>query len=686
MPLLPAVVPDIPENRAEVAAARLARKVAPLFGVPWADGPFGDRTWVCDYAKITLSEIARGAPLPTRAQAGQLDEVPEGTWDVVRRIGVAGRAAGLPNEIANATLNRFGPDTRAAVVLTAVNRLLLPVLDAARTALALLVDEQQAPLPVAHRLAAWAGLVIEVFRSQPALVAAGIHARAIQHELVQHWQLPLATRLADLPLTRCEIDPARTRATTSETEPSTLDVADLTFTALRLAPEREDPAGPVATDEPPGLAARLRHDESVDVLLRRLLAAGTAAESSFLWMSERAPGQLAVEALLPPTEVIDRFVRHSQRLLDPGASTTEPGTVFPAIPSAEQLAALPVLARRAVLIALLAVLRHMQHSPGGRESSRAGIVPVLRDVADLARRTLDVDDPVSALTECRVADMIVQTLRPDAREDLREPLQDLLAGLVRCEDLLRRGLLDRGAAAEAISSACVELNAVARSNAEHPGSGLPSPDKLLERLRDGWLAYHEALEIPPFSAASGLPRPPGLAGYHLHNYAAFLTTAASTDAELEEAVALFRGVVLPSREEFVARSGYFTPLRHSLQIASRATSRLAGSARDRGDRAAAVGWAALGRELVIRALADEETQRLLRAEPTESACRFALLAAPALVLAVEVGAPGAGTDIPRARELVGLARRWESRTGAGEHYSRHSEVLELEDRLAAVTG
>ena len=60
MPLLSAVVPDIPENRAEVAAARLARKVGPLFGVPWPDGPFAGRTWVCDYAKITLSEIARG--------------------------------------------------------------------------------------------------------------------------------------------------------------------------------------------------------------------------------------------------------------------------------------------------------------------------------------------------------------------------------------------------------------------------------------------------------------------------------------------------------------------------------------------------------------------------------------------------------------------------------------------------
>ncbi len=96
MPLLPAVVPEIPESRAEVAAARLARKIAPLFGVPWTDGPFGGRTWVCDYAKITLSEIARGAPLPTREQATHIDRPVEGAWTVVDRIGVTGSARRFP--------------------------------------------------------------------------------------------------------------------------------------------------------------------------------------------------------------------------------------------------------------------------------------------------------------------------------------------------------------------------------------------------------------------------------------------------------------------------------------------------------------------------------------------------------------------------------------------------------------
>jgi hypothetical protein len=359
--------------------------------------------------------------------------------------------------------------------------------------------------------------------------------------------------------------------------------------------------------------------------------------------------------------------------------------VLPAVPDARQLAALPLLDRRAVLIALLTVLRHIQHSPRGRDATRREIVPVLAAIADRADRVLPADDPVAVLTACRVADMTVQTLRPDLREDLRAPLADLLTGLDRCEDLLRRGLLDRGAAAEAISSACVELNAVARTNAGLAGSGLPTPQELTERLRRSWGTFHQAMEIAPFRAGVDVPRPPGLAAYHLQNYAAFLAGSATED-ELEEAVALFAEVVIPAREEFFARSGHFVPLRNALQVASRATTRLAERARDRGDHAAALRWAARGRSWVGRALDAEETRRLVTAaQPTESACRFALLAAPALLLAAEVGVAGAGADVAQAAELVELARRWESaQVGDAAQHARNPEVVALTARLRAL--
>lgn len=684
-PLLPAVVPAIPENRTEVVAARLARKVAPLFGVPWPDGPFGNRTWVCDYAKITLSEIARGAPLPTRAEAARLGSPGQEGWRLVERIGVADKHATLPNEIANATLNRFGPDTRAAVILTAVNRLLDPVREATETALSLLVDHFGAPLPPRLRLAAWAGVVVETFRSQPALVAAGIHARAIQNELVQTWELPLAVGLTGLRLTRCEVGSESVR-TSGAAQPFTLDIADRTLAALHLDTAATDPdaedAGPAA------LTTRLHAAETVDLLLRRLLAAGTPADASYLWLSEREPGQLAVEALLPPTGLVDRFVHHCVDSAGSVGADTDRWWVLPAVPPAERLAPLSPLARRALLIALVTVLRHIQSSPAGREESRHDVVPVLAELAETARRSLDPDDPVAALTACRIADMRVQTLRADLRNDLREPLRDLLAGLNHCEDLLRRGLVDRGAAAEAISSACVELLAVRRTNAQRPEAGLIEPAEIDERLRRGWLAFHDALEIPAFSADTALPRLPGLVGYHLQNYAAFLAASAA-ESDVHEAVHLFATVVIPAREEFFARSGHFLPLRHSLQVASRATTRLGEWARDCGDHAEARSWADMGRGWVLQALAAEETRELITAKcPTENACRFALLAAPALLLAAELSEPAAGSaDREMAAELRDLVTRWEAgAVGDGEHHARHQEVLAIGRRLDALAG
>jgi hypothetical protein len=106
--------------------------------VRWEHNPFA-RTWVCDFGSLTLAEIARGAPLPTREEQADLDAGTQhdATAGPVPASGSAGTGWGwagravwtpersiAPAAIANATLNRFGPHTKAAVVLTAANRLL----------------------------------------------------------------------------------------------------------------------------------------------------------------------------------------------------------------------------------------------------------------------------------------------------------------------------------------------------------------------------------------------------------------------------------------------------------------------------------------------------------------------------------------------------------------------------------
>ena len=156
--------------------------------------------------------------------------------------------------------------------------------------------------------------------------------------------------------------------------------------------------------------------------------------------------------------------------------------------------------------------------------------------------------------------------------------------------------------------------------------------------------------------------------------------------ELEEAVALFCELVIPAREQFFQASGHHLPLRHSLQVASRATRRLAEHARDRGEAATATRWAEVGRDWIRQVLAADEAQALVLAEPpTETACRFALLAAPALLLAVEVGVPDPAEDLQQAASLVELVRRWEvDAVGDGQHHARHDEVVTLSARVAAL--
>lgn len=676
MSLLPAVVPDIPEVRSELVPARIARKVAPLFGVAWHEGPFGAQSWVCDYGKITLSEIARGAPLPTRAQAAVLATDRDRPWQLVDRVAVTRGPGTLPHEIANATLNRFGPDTKAAVVLTAVNRLLAPVGDAIEAALPFVIGSGPAMLPFELRLAVWAGLLIEVFRSQPALVAAGIRARTIQRELVL-WRVPLSAELVGFPLTRCEIGPDD-QGSNLLGRPRTLDVADRTFRALqvRAAWQGLDSAEP---------DSRLL-DDTIDLLLRRLLAIGTPNDASHLWLSEREPGHLVLEAHVPPTPIVDLFVGQAVRML--GGRDDAVRQRMPVVPTSGELAALNPLARRAVVIGLLTLVRHIQFAHASRDSTRADVLDVLGTVDRIARESLDPGDPVRALARCRVADMVVHTLRHDVRNDLARPVAELRTALRWVQELFRAGIVDRGAAAEAISSANVELNVVRWTNADRPdASRLPDPVELHDELRSNWLVFHDALQLHSAEAEQ-------TAGYHLHNYAAFLASPRVPDEpdddhgmsdDLRESVRLFTDVVIPARDAFHAATGVFRPLRHSLQIASRATTRLAEAARRRGDTAEARQWAERGLGWVRRILDDAATARTLDGSvpPTERVVRLALLTVPALLTAVRSGVPDAGTaELRIARQHLELVRAWEETIGGGENHARHHEVVTLGAQLA----
>jgi hypothetical protein len=426
-----------------------------------------------------------------------------------------------------------------------------------------------------------------------------------------------------------------------------------------------------------GVAAE---DEAVDRLLRELMAIGTQQSSSHLWLSERRPGQLVVEALVPPTEQVDRLVEQVAHLLD-GASAGP--DVLPRIPQAAELVALPVLARRAVLIGLLTVLRQVQFDAEWRERTRAVIVPLLAEVALLATECLGPDDPLTVLGRCRVADMTVHTLRHDRRHDLAGPVEELMTQVDRCIALAEAGAVDRGAAAEAISSANVEINIVRRTNAADPDAKLPPPVELDDWLRDTWDAYQGILQIKPDWPGADDPDSGAAVGHHLHNYAAYLASHPDSEPDLHAAVELFAETVIPARELYWKRTQRFLPLRQSLQVATRATTTLSRSAAAAGQQAEAARWAERGHAWIRRALEDPETEELL-AHPTEPAAHFCMLAVPALLAAVEAGA-GGSAEVEQARRLLGVAEDWVRRVtdGSEASYSHYELLIDLRQRLDA---
>lgn len=699
MTLLPAVVPPIPAARGEVVPAKLAAKVAPLFGVPWADSPFGGATWVSDFRRITLSEIARGAPLPTRSQAATLlagarERTHSGGgdravgdrgdgWALVERVGIAVGSGSLPNEIPNATLNRFGPDTKAAVVLTAVNGLLDPLRAAIEETVPLLRDETGAPLPPSLRLAGWAHLLVEIFRSQPALVSAGILARAIQRPLTDGWDVPVAPSAEGLPLTRCEVSVSH--AAVAPTQPRDLDVADATFGALRLRSGRPATAAGAAADQVADMAQAEVRETVVGTLLYRLLDVGTLRDASHLWLAQRRPGQLAMEALLTPASIVDRFVRMALPLagVDNDRSLDEGGPL-PVIPTAAELDRLPPLARRAAAIALLGVLRQvLAHSPA-KERVRDGVHDRAARLRDLVEGALPADDPVRAVVACRADLIAVGLTRRDAdNRGLAGLLAQLDESTRRCQDLFDAGILDRGATAEILSASNMEVNALRNSNALRRSGGLPSPEELDERLRERWRHWLAVVEATPEMLA-GERQPVGLLGYHLHNYAAFLASHANEEDQAA-AVQLFRDIVLPARERFFAGSGIFDPLGVSLQMASAATTGLTTATlarRGPGDLRRARKWAALGHQMITRALDDPGVQAMVAAT-TEDSCRFVLRAVPALVLAIELDVTDdVRRELDRAAGLLEVGRRWEHAAfGSSGRYARHAEIEEWSRRL-----
>jgi hypothetical protein len=206
-------------GRNNVVANRIAKNIGPLLGVPDPDGPFGEMSWLCDFERLTLGEIARGAPEPTRAELSELRTGTTDTsdWRFVGRA-VYGKT---PQTIVNATLNKFGPDTKSGVVLTGLNQLLEPQ---TQTLVDAITSDTFQKLRTEEQLRAYGAMTFGAYRLQPLFFHAGLSARGMQRSLKLDHERAIFPHPESTEFARCELSAAQPDS--SPTQVFELDIID----------------------------------------------------------------------------------------------------------------------------------------------------------------------------------------------------------------------------------------------------------------------------------------------------------------------------------------------------------------------------------------------------------------------------------------------------------------------------
>ncbi|MDX3455460.1 hypothetical protein PV396_26585 [Streptomyces sp. ME02-8801-2C] len=595
--ILKAQIPAIPESRLQQMPARLARKVGPLFGVPWDGAPGGMRSWCCDYSQLTLAEIMRGAPrLAKASELGGYED--RGVHDDVVKKGHA--------VIANATAARFGPDTKAAFVLVGANVLLRPVTDALCKALREVpVDDPQL------LIGAYAYCLIEVFRSEPILLIAALQAQGVQRAL---GAVVVPVRTADVTgLASHEFGPDRV-GYDRENAPMSLELVERLAEVLcdRLEPrERVDVD---ASESIPGGNAQERLRRTVVGMAQATLFDMTAgAVDATVRVVDTAEGRSG-EVLLMTSARMQRFAHAVSVHVQFPEGATESlmadklsvlGDITEGIPLGSDIdcrAALTV--RRGLLTAALALFQNRD------ESSRYLRGRMIEALTERVREQFGEDSADYRLERVKtLADLIHFPAAGD--EDPRDPhvvtrrAQWLDEALPRAHELLAataEGRIDAGHLAERLPDLLVAVNQIRREVHRAPVEGLPDARELTRRLLPLWDGYRKVL-------ASFFGEESRQYQYRQHNYSAFLVGQGSPPDLRARGLALFDEQVIPMRREAVAEGALFVTLRGPLQVATRGHVAFAREHDDPATRRAHLATArSYAREVLEK---KEETRRLL---------------------------------------------------------------------------
>jgi hypothetical protein len=680
---------------------RLAHRVAAFFGAD-VDGSPAGRTWVMNYDAVTAAEIARGGPLPSREwHAAQHPEVkpplgdsplvPRDTWWIAGRGLVRGTGQqDLPargddlvqvmegvHEIAPATTGRFGPDRKAALVLAGSNELFAGLVPVFREVVAAIAGTQ----PSLHRrvrLALWAALVQEAYRSQPALFAAAVQARAIQRALSLPWQ-PVAG--LDLPMARGEYGSpdASSPQADPDLRPRILHVLDTTLDELGI-------------DLAPGVAEVNEAYLRQDVIARWTNHLLESPDRGVVWLTESEPGKRQAEVLLATVGPVLSLVTEAFGQLDEDEVADAEGRsrFCPTVPTPAEAARLSERGRPVLIWALVQLHRLLRQDPAfdDREFLRH-VTRQLHAIAELSAELLGPVHPMTYFARNRHAIAEQRDLREDDDAAAREAGTRVRETVVRLGELRRAGLVSGGFYTEVLvsSAPAVRLSMVdARAHRDDLAAEIEEDLHWLWGEVFTTIGVDLAAEVERADAQNLSPLLAALAPY-VHNYTAFLAETGGREGKAR-ALRLLEDVVIPARAALAKQRGTEQPLRLSLQVViDRIDDYLESGGVSPADREH---WSQRAWEHTKRLTAMPYVQQVLASHGELVEARKAALTrvVTGWVIALEAGTNGSAVSLDDARAqldrlagLRGVALAEGPQTGLSVNQTR---VLRLHERLAAV--
>ena len=554
---------------------RLARKIAALSGIPGdpdsSDDAGRGRAWLVDYGRLTTTEITLGGPIV------QDQGNPDGGL-FLRPSGTARKFRHRDGEInfwpiPNVEVGRYGPDTKAALVLSGTNYLLKPLTAAIRTALSDICRQVDSPALV---IAVGLCLLQEVFAAQPILVRNGVQATKIQRSLLR-LPLPQPTRLNphDRPLARIELGGAP--GVDFPYHPDHLDLIHSTWDSI-VASGQYDEQGSMISDPKNRLQFKPRsgfeQNEALSTTGRpetRDWAVGMLEELSEALLTGFIPG-------LPLCTI---------RIEDPATGTPFPEVVIPRQRQVEVMVAIvarqftrtrlgrpiqlrgrvlglpvldptswlnaDVLTRRAILLAHYYALRAAGWLSGmvkfDNRRSREECATRCGDLLEASAALLTPDDPLRDQIEAFAFGYRAQIGATFG--DPTNDYQSLLSALDRMERRVRDGDGGKAVLIETLPLVLENLRTIRRA-AFHGVCPGPSVPTLTEDLERWWATAHRLRDelIEDHDERSHLD----------YGYASFLLDPASDDDSLARGLRLMNEVI-DSREGSARREGRWIGLR-----------------------------------------------------------------------------------------------------------------------------